>query len=315
MNRALHMSPAAQVGLVALAPGVHAFIGAAGASNSGIVALDDGLLIFDAQQSAREGALLRQQAEAETRLPVRQLVLSHFHLDHAAGTAAFPDVPLLAHATTRRILRARLGTPVGGRWEIADLDARLELAFGGNFHELVPADAPDFDWFRQRMSGPDDAGMAVRVPTGTLDAAASHSPLAGALRFIDGPPAHCASDVVLHLPEVGVVFLADLMFANRLPWFGDCDLDGWIARLEAVEQLDADTLVPGHGPLSRPADLNAFRALLQDIRGATARALEDGLSEAEAVSRVRLPAYAQLQRYEAWMSLNIRAAYRYLRDK
>ena len=74
-------------------------------SNISCVALDDGLVFFDAGLSTRTAAAFRREMEEAFHRPTVALVLTHAHLDHLLGMAAFDDVPVYA---------AQAGRP---RWE------------------------------------------------------------------------------------------------------------------------------------------------------------------------------------------------------
>jgi cyclase len=126
-------------------------------------------------------------------------------------------------------------------------------------------------------------------------------------------PAHCNGDLIVYLPRQKIAFLGDLLFDGRFPWLGDCDLDGWIERLDRVISLDIDTVVPGHGGMSTLKEVAVFRDLLCALRGAASRAVSAGFSEEATVREVALPQYAVLPRYREWLPANLRASYRYLK--
>ncbi len=59
-------------------------------SNAVIVVNDADVLVVDGETSPAAGWALLAELETITRKPVRYLVLTHFHYDHAHGTQAFP---------------------------------------------------------------------------------------------------------------------------------------------------------------------------------------------------------------------------------
>lgn len=311
------LSPNAQPGptLAPVANGVYAWIGASGDSNAGVVDTPQGLIVIDAQQTETQGRNFRQTVEKTLGKPVLRLVNSHFHLDHVAGNAAFADTPILAHERTGSILRNMLGAmPAAGAWEVSDPISKLKLFFGANIDELLAADETGRPWFARRVSGPGYQTMTVRAPTeGFADRFEFGLP-GDILRCEYWGPAHCDGDLVIHLPRAGVVFLGDLLFVGRFPWFGDCDLGGWVRRLDQVLQLDVATVIPGHGQPSTLREVAAFRDLLASMLDAVREAVRAGLSEDAAVAQIRLPQYAEMPRYDAWMPFNVRATYRALRE-
>jgi cyclase len=301
--------------LITLADGVHAWIGAGGDSNAGAIETPDGVIIIDTQQYPRLARAFRQAVHGETDKPLRAVVYTHCHLDHTAGSSVFADAPILAHEKTLAAMNACLGPRDGAAWSIADLATKLRFLFGQNILELVPEGDPARAWFANRIGAPDYDTVAIRPPSETFaDSFAFHLPDDTVhLRYFG--PAHCDGDIVVHLEKRRVAFLGDLLFHARFPWLGDCDLDGLIAALGHVLALDLAVVVPGHGPPATPADVARFRAMLIELREAVAGAVQAGLSEDAAVAAVTLPQYAHLQRYAEWRSVDVRAAYRYLRGQ
>jgi glyoxylase-like metal-dependent hydrolase (beta-lactamase superfamily II) len=118
---------------------------------------------------------------------------------------------------------------------------------------------------------------------------------------------------VIYLKKASVAFMGDLFFHGRFPWFGDCDLNGWIAALDRVLKMDMKTVIPGHGVPATLKELEQFRNLLVAVRDAGDRAIKLGWSEDAAARDTVLTDYVTMQRYKEWMPFNIRAAYRYLR--
>ncbi|MBV8825134.1 MAG: MBL fold metallo-hydrolase [Hyphomicrobiales bacterium] len=301
--------------LVTIAAGVHAWIGANGDSNAGAIETPDGVIIVDTQQYQRLGSALREVVLTRTGKPLRNVVYTHCHLDHTAGSSVFADLPILAHEKTLAAMNACLGVRDGESWSISDLATKLGFLFGQNILELVPEADPARAWFVNRIGTPDYDTVVIRPPSETFaDSFTFHLPDDTVhLRYFG--PAHCDGDIVVHLEKRKVAFLGDLLFQNRFPWLGDCDLDGLIAALGHVLALDLSVVIPGHGPPAALADMARFREMLIELRAAVARALKAGVSEDAAAREIELPRYAHLQRYKEWKPHDVRAAYRYLRGK
>lgn len=299
--------------LLTIGDGIHAWIGDNGDSNAAAVETTDGLIAIDAQQTQQLGRRFRDAVEYATKKPVVRLIDTHFHLDHTAGNVAFSDVPIVAHDLTLQLMRHYLGKADGHRWVVTDPSIKLRLFFGSNIQELVPAGDPLDAWFQARLSGPDYSAIDLLAPSETFADQAGFSSTNDTLCVEYWGPAHCNGDVVLYLPRQKIAFLGDLLFVGRFPWLGDCDLDGWIDRLDRILSLDISTVVPGHGGVCTLREVADFRDLLRALRSAASRAVSAGFSEAATVCEVALPQYAALPRYREWLPANLRASHRYLK--
>ena len=219
-------------------------------SNAGFVVTPAGVLVVDALGSP---ALARELLEAIARitpLPVKILVVTHYHADHIYGLQVFKErgVEIIGHEAGRLYLNSDTA-------EQRLKASREELApWIDGATRLVAADR----W----IAGP----TTLRL---------------GGVEFLLQPagPAHTAEDLVVAMPSNGVLFAGDLVFRGRIPFVGQADSGRWVQALDRLLALKVATIVPGHGPVSRQAteDLQLTRDYLQHLRatmGQAARNLE-----------------------------------------
>ena len=79
------------------------------------------------------------------------------------------------------------------------------------------------------------------------------------VRFLG--PGNTAGDAVVYLPKERIVVAGDLV-AYPLPNMIDGYPVEWVQTLQSLAQLDADTIVPGHGPILHD---KAYVYLLRDF--------------------------------------------------
>lgn len=66
-------------------------------------------LVYDTHVSLAHARAIRAHLAAAEGARVKYVVLSHWHVDHVAGNAAFADVPILANRLTANLLAAHRG--------------------------------------------------------------------------------------------------------------------------------------------------------------------------------------------------------------
>ena len=98
---------------------------------------------------------------------------------------------------------------------------------------------------------------------------------------------HTDADIVVEVPDAGVLFLGDLVEESAPPAFGDAYPLEWPATLGRIELTD--TMVPGHGDMvDRPFVLGQLEDLEAVAR--LAREVFDGRDPASAAAEGPYPA-------------------------
>ena len=221
--------------------------------------------------------------------------------DAAAGLAAsiqgaVPDKPLAAivyshsdadHATGAPVLQEAFG---GGVPIIAQENA-LPIIMERGDPDLPPPDLTFSDEMTLRFGG-----RAIE------------------LHYLGR--SHSDNMLVPFLPEEGIIFAVDFVSNDRV---GFRDLPGWFfdefyVALDRLMEIPFETVVFGHGVVGDRATIERQLAYYADLRNAVQAALDEGLSEDEAVAQVRLDDYAGWGQYEEWFPLNVGAVYRWLAE-
>src|SRR5262249_50192670 len=101
--------------------GVYSAVGSAppnAGSNSAVIVNQDDVLVVDSHISPESGRALLKDLKTITDKPVRFLVNTHFHYDHASGNQVFaPIADVIGHESTRK----RLAGAILQRGMFADL--------------------------------------------------------------------------------------------------------------------------------------------------------------------------------------------------
>lgn len=220
-------------------------------SNAGFVVTGDGVVVIDALGAPALAGELIAAIRRVTPQPIRYVIVTHYHADHIYGLQAFKaaGATIIAHEAGRDYLNAD--------------SARLRL-------EVSRQDLSPWVDDKTRLVGADRwlGAEPTTLRVGAYDFQIRHA-----------GPAHTAEDLVVHVPQLGVLFAGDLVFQGRIPFVGQADSQQWIAALTQLQDAKARIVIPGHGPLSTDpaADLGLTRDYLLHLRqamGEAARNLE-----------------------------------------
>ena len=279
-----------------VAPGVFAAI-AQGVpyyvANSVIVVGEDSVLLVDSGAGTNEARALRAAIRRVTDRPVRYVVDTHFHFDHALGHEAFPEALTIGHDATRAglVLGARQPTLARNLAGMTGRIAGLEAEAGTEKDEARKA----------QLRGQATALGAYRRQLAALAPSPSNLTFGQSLtlwlggrevRVLHLGRGHTAGDAVVYLPKERLVCTGDL-FNGYIGYMGDAYVDEWADTLGRLAELDVETVVAGHGKPFRGRDaLPAVQACLRDLWRQVESFQTGGLSAVETAGRIDLTAHA-----------------------
>ena len=218
--------------------------------NGGIIAGRSGVVVFESFYTPEGGQWIAEQARELTGRWPTHVVVSHYHGDHAGGASGFP----------------------GGEAAPALLTSGTTADQVREGHEEgSPEQRPWADvtiLLETQDSSIDLGDRTVRV-----------HPFHG----------HTASDLAVSI-EGGPVWTGDLVWNGMFPNYMDATPTRLARSVEALAGLEANAIVPGHGPLASPADLRRFQSVLQHVEDVAREAHRQGWSAEEAAEDFQLPA-------------------------
>lgn len=180
-----------------------------GGANVGWFLASDGVVVIDSGNDAAAARLILEKVAETAAKPVRFVVLTHAHGDHAGGIPTFvaAGAQVICHENAAAAA-ASLLQPSGG-------SASAKPAPG----VLAISDRLVF------FGGPRRAAIYY---LGT---------------------AHTSGDLVVLLPEEKILFAGDIVMHGKLPYLQSADADphGWEQILTRLAGLDVSRVVPGHG--------------------------------------------------------------------
>jgi cyclase len=210
-----------------------------------------------------------------TDKPVTFVLNTHFHNDHNLGNSvymeSYPAVTILAHAETKKSMDM-FGPGSSNREERtnARLQNMLEQGKGPDGQALSADDrAYVKDVLEKRLPFTEEI-KKTRYQSATMtfdhDISIDVGDREVQVKFLGR--GNTAGDAVAYLPKERILVTGDLVGAP-IPMANDGYPREWIQTLQNLGQLDADKIVPGHGPvLYDKTQILLFRDLLEERRGA-----------------------------------------------
>ena len=276
---------------VELAPGIIQFItpDIAGnvVGNSIAVLMDSDVLVFDTTLLGSTANGVLGELRSITPMPVRYVVNSHWHPDHTGGNEAFaasnPQLEIIASRETRRLMAENAFVYIKTlQFELTqtDREIRQDLKIGrtadGKPLSHAERAALQTQLAQEARFMEEFATTHVELPSLTFD---------GSLTLFHGGrelrlmmlPGHTAGDTALFLPAEKVLLAGDLL-TYPVPFAANAHPSAWISSLEVLSHLDAQIIVPGHGPAFKDQRylqlvLESLRSIQQQVQEALTRGL------------------------------------------
>jgi cyclase len=292
--------------------------------NAAVIVYDEGVLVVDTHSRPSSARALIQQIKTVTDKPVRYAVNSHFHWDHAQGNHAYPvafpkQVAIVASEATRENL-IQMGMQrvkdqiAAGPGQVAELKQRIAAEKDGAARAKL-----ETDLLQQEEYLAEIRSLELTLPDLTFDKSLIlHRADRDIVLLLLGR-GHTSGDVVAFLPKQKVVATGDLLH-GWMPFMGDSYPPEWVATLDALEKLDFDHIIGGHGSVKPKSHLRFFRNYLADLieEGRRARARGETLDQAKAsVAAALKPKYdaGMDGRFAGSIGANVEKVYKDLEAK
>jgi glyoxylase-like metal-dependent hydrolase (beta-lactamase superfamily II) len=264
-------------------------------SNSPVILTDDEALVIDSEITPAAARALVADLKAVTNKPVRYVVDSHYHYDHAHGNQVFTrDAQVIGHDNTRRRMVPNVLEQFTYLRSVQQVPAQVEA-----LRERIAkeTDAQQKATLERQVANSlayleQVKETVVTPPTLTFDKTMTLFRGGREIRILYLGRGHTDTDVVVYLPKERIVCTGDLM--ESVPsYMGDSFPEDWIATLERLKTIDFDTVMPGHGVVFKgKTKIDAFQSYLRDAITQVTALRKQGLAAEAAAAKVDLTAHA-----------------------
>ncbi len=265
-----------------IAPGV-IVRDAGGDPNVAAIVGREGIVAIDALATPSAARPWLEELREFSDLPIRLLILTHYHAVRVLGASAFEPGEIVASRETARLIDEQGAAD----WEtefrrFPGLTPEPELVPGLTLPTLV---------FDQRLS----------IDLGDRELVVEHA-----------GRGHTGGDTVAWLPAERILFAGDLVEDQAALYMGEAYVEEWrTTTLDAVASYGAETIVPGRGAAVRGGDVERVigetRGFLDDIHAAVVAAEASDLPDCvRAVHEELAPTYGEWTIFEHCLPFNVK---------
>jgi len=273
---------AVEVAFKPVTPNVYAFVGdiegrtyenEAINANLGLVVTPAGALLIDSGASLQGAQQIAAAVKKVTPQPI-QWVINTGGQDHRwLGNGYFKaqGAEIMAHSNAEADMKAR------GPEHLQANAPVLKEKMDGTV-PVLPA-----RWFKDADTPLDLGGVLVQV----VHRGGGHTP----------------GDSLVWLPQSGVVFTGDVVYVDRILGLHPVSkTKTWVASFEALEALNPNVVVPGHGSVTTLAQAQKDTGnLLKALRAQMGKAVEAGTDMSAAVKGFDAAPFKHLKHVDVWL--------------
>jgi len=315
------MAAAVQKKLHELGDGIYAYTqlpGSWGWSNAGLITDGDQSLLvdtlFDEKLTAEMLESMRRATPAASRIGT--VVNTHGNGDHCYGNSLVADAEIIGTPgcvedlregpPSRNQLLLRAAAIVGALGAGGKMIGKVLNAVGIDrvalLAEAGPLALPTFADF-------DFSGVELTLPNRTFEGELELHVGDKKVVLIEVGPAHTRGDAVVWVPGDKTLFTGDILFQESHPVVWEGPVSNWIAALHRLLEMDIETVVPGHGPLTDKSGLAAMLHYLEWLTKEARRRYDAGMSVEEAARDLTL------DEFKSWLDaervyVNVHTLYR-----
>jgi glyoxylase-like metal-dependent hydrolase (beta-lactamase superfamily II) len=258
-------------------------------ANAGFIVTAQGVIVIDTLGTPRLGQRLINSIRCITDQPIRYLIVTHNHPDHAYGAAAFMEIEgitVIAHRGT------------------VDYNHSATLESSVDYRRNMLAE--DMQGFKPLqadiyMNAEDFASKRIRLGEEVID-------------IYNTGQHHSYGDLIVHQVKPNIVWISDLAFNQRTTYMGDGNSAQILKAQDWLLQTfpHAALMVPGHGSAQTPpfpmvAKTHDYVARMRD---AMQQAVDSGISMLDAVQGVEFEDWQDAPLYEMNQRANANFVYR-----
>jgi cyclase len=234
-----------------------------GGSNNIWIIFEDYVVVVDANFPKEAGDVI-EAIKKTTDKPIRYVLDTHHHGDHAYGNAVFvkEGASIVAQSNCYKLLR--------------DTGAKD---------------------FRDAGRGPggrkDVAASMLKVPTVVFDDKLVLDDGKQRVEFLFLGHAHTAGDAFAYLPRHKILCTGDACVNGAFNFMGHSDSASWIRVMERAQQLDVQMVLPGHGPIAGRDLLERQKRYFAELRQHVRQGIQEDKNVADILRGLEMPWYKE----------------------
>ncbi len=244
-------------------------------NNNLVIIGNKGVILVDAGSHKDVAEHIDKAIKTVTTKPITHVLITHHHADHNLGLSYFEGAQVIATEYCAKQIEDNGRGSV--KW--------MERNTGRNLRNTDPVVPQTRIAMLSRQAMEIDGIKLELISTGT---------------------AHTDGDMMVWLPDDGVLASGDILVHDINPQFREGNLKKWIAVVDdQILKLPLKTVMPGHGDLMQRQDVVDFRNLIAGFYKTVEDIYKSGGAESDVRKKLDMAKWQSMARFDDMMGGNI----------
>lgn len=298
--------------IVHVAKGVFAAIsepGTGSVGNAAIIDLGDSTLLVDTFTTIQAAEDLKAAAIHLTGKSVTFVVNTHWHSDHISGNQVFtPEAQIISTSMTREMMatfvKERLDEFKSGPETVYQMLAEAEEKLHQEPNEKLRKEM-QWEIASERAYMEMLPDLENTLPTITFEQKMTIHGRNRIVQLLSYGGGHTQSDTFVYLPEEKIAIMGDLVLSKHHPVLFSANPEEWVTILERVEQLEIETIVPGHGEVCSINELQEVKGYVKNLMAL----VEEAIQSNQSIDDILVPEAYQDWYFTQYFKANLQKIY------
>lgn len=246
--------------------------------NVAFMITEEGVLVVDSGTSLSAGKQIVDIIKDKTNMPIKYVILTHYHNDHIMGLDAFPDdIKVISSNKTKENI-----TNISLKQKKENVKKRYPKYIENMKKKLKNLEDKESNEYKKLKKQIEETETyfeeykktEIIIPNKTFEQNKSLKIGNEIIELIKFPNTHTSGISVVYFKNRKVLHISDLIFNKSFPYidYGNgANTENWIEALESIKEINFKTLIPGHGnvenskkPLER--QIEYFKTMRKNIQ-------------------------------------------------
>ena len=267
--------------------------------NVSFLTTNEGVLVVDAGTLPRDGRAIQEHIKNVTDKPIKYIVLTHYHYDHAFGLCGFDkDIMIIAHANTIKNLN---------KYGSSSKEYFCNHLKQGVDASKISADSlkktADIRWpkadsiYQSNLADYEQANaIEICIPDSSFSKELEITLGEDTVVLTYPGSTHTDGSILVFFKNQHTLASGDFFFNQLMPYIdyeaGSNTLN-WIQQTKLIALKDYRYIIPGHGLLAGGKKISQQGDYLNDLRNMVETLMKNGKKLDEIKTEVKLEKYIQ----------------------